>query len=61
MLADDGEVDALRLLYEQTNGPRRVYLFLAMLEAARDRRVELIQLELFGPIVIRKLCSQADR
>ncbi len=41
-LADGQEFDALGLLYAQTSGPRRACLFLAMLEIARDRHVDVL-------------------
>jgi chromatin segregation and condensation protein Rec8/ScpA/Scc1 (kleisin family) len=45
-----GQLDGLKLLREQPSAARRASLFLAMLEMARDRRLDIIQESNFAPI-----------
>ena len=48
----EGHLDGLQLLMQQPSAARRSSLFLAMLEMARDRRVDIIQESQFAPIYL---------
>ena len=48
-------IDGLRLLESQSLWPQRSFLFLGMLEMARDCQVEIEQSECFGPITITQM------
>lgn len=52
LTAGGSELDASRLFAQQTNPLRRVCLFLAMLEMARDRQLRILQAEEFAAILL---------
>jgi segregation and condensation protein A len=47
-------LDGLRLLEDQPSVSRRCCLFLALLEMVRDRQIEVIQNETFGPFSVAR-------
>jgi chromatin segregation and condensation protein Rec8/ScpA/Scc1 (kleisin family) len=53
----DGTLDGTTLLQEQPTDPRRACLFLGMLELAREQRLEMEQVEVFGGIVLAGLSN----
>jgi segregation and condensation protein A len=53
------KIDAIRLLADQQTASRRCFLFLGMLELARDCQVEIEQHESFGPIMLRHINTSA--
>lgn len=57
LAAENGRLDGVSLLDRQATPSQRSCLFLGMLEMARNRRLELQQDEMFGPIWISPLQS----
>ncbi len=59
LAAEGGMLDCVVLLESQATASRRSCLFLGMLEMARDRQVELLQDEIFGPILLTRIIEVA--
>lgn len=55
LATEDGGLDGIGLLESQDPGVRRSCLFLAMLEMARERQIEIQQNEVFGPMWLHQI------
>ncbi len=57
VLKEKDTVDIFDLLYEKVSKKEMIFIFLAILELARLHFIEIIQNEIFGPILIRRICE----